>query len=123
MESRFVNFTDPSQLGEDVQTLPADAPLQDKVIAVLRHVYDPELPVNIYDLGLIYKLDIQDHDVEVVMTLTTPHCPVAESMPRQVEAAIKAIDDIGKVCVRLTWDPPWTAENLSDEARLALGIL
>ncbi|MBI1424152.1 MAG: DUF59 domain-containing protein [Gammaproteobacteria bacterium] len=121
METRVVNFMDQSQQGDT--SLPADAPLRDKVIAALRRVYDPELPVNIYDLGLIYKLDIQDRDVDVVMTLTTPHCPVAESMPGQVEAAIRTIDEIGKVSVRLTWDPPWTAESLSDEAKLTLGIL
>ena len=105
-------------------TLPEDAPLRERIIDVLRQVYDPEIPLNLYDLGLIYELNIDEHNnVEVVMTLTTPHCPVAGSMPGQVQRAVQTVSGIGEVNVRLTWDPPWSQENMTDEARLALGIL
>jgi len=103
--------------------LPADMPLPERVIAALRSIYDPELPVNIYDLGLIYEMDIRGRDVTIVMTLTTPNCPVAGSMPAQVEAVLKQIDGIGEVCVKLTWDPPWDMNRLSDEVKLTLGLL
>ena len=104
-------------------TLAPDAPLRDKIVAVLRTIYDPELPVNIYDLGLIYNIAIKDRDVDVVMTLTSPACPVAGAMPGQVECAIGALDDVDNVCVELTWDPPWDSDQLSDEVKLALGLL
>jgi FeS assembly SUF system protein len=100
-----------------------DAPLQDRIVAVLRSIHDPEIPVNIYDLGLIYKLDIQGRDVAIDMTLTTPHCPVADAMPAQVQSAVQALDGVDNVDVRLTWDPPWTPEKLSDEVKLTLGLL
>jgi len=100
-----------------------DAPLRERIIAVLRGIRDPEIPVNIYDLGLIYKLEIQGRDVAIDMTLTTPHCPVADAMPAQVQNAVQALDDVDKVSVRLTWDPPWTPEQLSDEVKLTLGLL
>lgn len=103
--------------------LPTDATLHDKVIAALRSIHDPEIPVNIYDLGLIYKMDIQGQDVAIEMTLTTPNCPVADVMPAQVECTLKEIEGIGKVSVHLTWDPPWTMDKLSDEVKLTLGIL
>jgi FeS assembly SUF system protein len=100
-----------------------DAPLQEKIIAALRNIYDPELPVNIYDLGLIYELDISGRDVAVVMTLTSPNCPVAGSMPAQVEYAIRTLDEVDNVHVELAWDPPWDSEKLSDEVKLDLGLL
>jgi FeS assembly SUF system protein len=112
--------------GQQIQTqtrVAEDAPLEEKIIAALRNIYDPELPVNIYDLGLIYEIDIKGRDVDVVMTLTSPNCPVAGSMPAQVECAIKAIDEVDNVCVELTWDPPWDSEKLSDEVKLTLGLL
>ena len=121
MNSSFVNFSPPP--GHTVVDVPADAPLEDKVVAALRSIYDPELPVNLYDLGLIYQLDIQDRDVAVVMTLTTPNCPVAGSMPAQVETVLRQIEGIGKVSVQLTWDPPWSMDRLSDEVKLSLGLL
>jgi len=102
---------------------PEHASLREKVIATLCNIYDPELPVNLYDLGLIYAIDIDGHDVSIVMTLTTPHCPVAGSMPGQVECAIKEIDEVENASVTLTWNPPWNAENLSDEVKLTLGLL
>ena len=105
-------------------TLPEDAPLRERIIDVLRQVYDPEIPLNLYDLGLIYELNIDDDkNVEVVMTLTTPHCPVAGSMPGQVQRAVQSVAGIGEVNVRLTWDPPWSQDNMTDEAKLTLGIL
>jgi len=98
--------------------------LENEVISALRRVFDPEMPVNIYDLGLIYKLEIDDHrNVNVLMTLTTPNCPIAEDMPGMVRDEIKRIEGIGEVKVELTFDPPWDAEKLSDEAKLKLGIL
>lgn len=103
--------------------MPADASLQERVIAALRSIYDPELPVNIYDLGLIYEMNIQGRDVTIVMTLTSPNCPVAGSLPAQVETVLKRIDDIGEVCVKLTWDPPWNMDRLTDEVKLTLGLL
>lgn len=121
MSSAFVNFGSTPEHG--VSELPADASLHDKVIAALRSIYDPELPVNLYDLGLIYELNVQDRDVVVVMTLTTPNCPVAGSMPAQVESVLGQIEGIGKVSVQLTWDPPWNPDMLSDEVKLSLGIL
>lgn len=124
MSRSFVNFETGDKHSDIATTdLPADATLQEKVIAVLRGIYDPEIPVNIYDLGLIYKLDIQGQDVTIDMTLTTPNCPVADAMPAQVESTLSRIDGIGKVSVRLTWDPPWDMSNLSDEVKLTLGIL
>jgi len=103
--------------------IPEDAPLQDKIIAALRNIFDPELPVNIYDLGLIYDIAIEGRHVDVVMTLTSPNCPVAGSMPGQVECAIKTLDEVDTVCVELTWDPPWDSNQLSDEVKLTLGLL
>jgi FeS assembly SUF system protein len=103
--------------------LSASASVEEMIITALRSIYDPELPVNIYDLGLIYNIDIKERDVDVVMTLTSPNCPVAGSMPAQVECAIKSLDQIDNVCVELTWDPPWDSEKLSDEVKLTLGLL
>ena len=99
------------------------ATLEEKIIAQLRTIYDPELPVNIYDLGLVYSIEINGRDIDVVMTLTSPNCPVAGSMPAQVECAIKALDEVDNVCVELTWDPPWDSNTLSDEVKLTLGLL
>ncbi|WP_404384893.1 SUF system Fe-S cluster assembly protein [Caenispirillum salinarum] len=95
----------------------------DQIVEALRTVYDPEIPVNIYDLGLIYNVDIKpDGDVSVVMTLTAPACPVAGEMPGEVAEAVAAVDNVGKVHVELTWEPPWTPERMSDEAKIALDM-
>ena len=124
MSRAVVNLQQIAQEGQAVQTpIPAHASLREKVIATLRTIYDPEIPVNLYDLGLIYDISIDGRDVAVVMTLTTPHCPVAGSMPGQVECAIKELDDVDNASVTLTWDPPWNAESLSDEVKLTLGLL
>ena len=89
--------------------------------AALRTVHDPEIPVNIYDLGLIYECTMQDNgDVDVTMTLTAPACPVAGEMPGQVAQALAAVDGVGEVVVTLTWTPPWTPDQMSDDAKMAL---
>ena len=98
--------------------------LYDGVISALKEIYDPEIPVNIYELGLIYGVDVsQDGDVMVTMTLTTPHCPVAESMPGEVELRVGAVPGVRDAEVNLVWDPPWDPAKMSDEARLELGML
>jgi FeS assembly SUF system protein len=98
--------------------------LYEAVIDALKDIYDPEIPVNIYDLGLIYHVEITpEHHAKVKMTLTTPHCPVAESMPGEVELRVGAVPGIGDAEVELVWDPPWDPQKMSDEARLELGML
>ncbi len=98
--------------------------LENKVISALRMVHDPEIPVNIYDLGLIYEMKIDDdNNVYILMTLTTPNCPVAEDMPVMVHDEVKQIGGIGDVKVDLTFEPPWDMEKLSDEAKLELGMM
>ena len=98
--------------------------LYEAVIDALKDIYDPEIPVNIYDLGLIYHVEITpEHHAKVKMTLTTPHCPVAESMPGEVEMRVGAVPGIGDAEVELVWDPPWDPQKMSDEARLELGML
>ena len=98
--------------------------LYEAVIEALKDIYDPEIPVNIYDLGLIYDVEITpDRHARVKMTLTTPHCPVAESMPGEVELRIGAVPGIGDAEVELVWDPPWDPQKMSDEAKLELGML
>ena len=98
--------------------------LYEAVIEALKEIYDPEIPVNIYDLGLIYGVDItSDGHAAVTMTLTTPHCPVAESMPGEVELRVGSVPGIGHAEVNLVWDPPWDPQKMSDEAKLELGML
>ncbi|WP_432767997.1 MAG: SUF system Fe-S cluster assembly protein [Sphingopyxis sp.] len=97
--------------------------LYEAVVNALKDIYDPEIPVNIYDLGLIYNVEIDEGHAVVTMTLTTPHCPVAESMPAEVELRVGAVPGVGDAEVNLVWDPPWSPDNMSDEARLELGML
>jgi FeS assembly SUF system protein len=101
----------------------AGGDLYEAVIAALKEIYDPEIPVNIYDLGLIYNVEINEGHALVTMTLTTPHCPVAESMPGEVELRVGSVPGIGDAEVNLVWDPPWSPASMSDEARLELGML
>lgn len=94
------------------------------VVAALREIFDPEIPVNIYDLGLIYGVDVSaEGSVMVTMTLTTPHCPVAESMPAEVELRVEAVPGVCDAEVNLVWDPPWDPHKMSDDAKLELGML
>jgi len=102
----------------------AGSDLQADVVAALKSIYDPEIPVDIYELGLIYDVAIsEDGDALVTMTLTTPHCPVAESLPQEVELRVLSVPGIRDAEVKLVWDPPWDPTKMSDEARLELGML
>ena len=96
--------------------------LGEKVVEVLHSIYDPEIPVDIYELGLIYDVSIKDKDVSVKMTLTTPNCPVAESLPKEVKDSIIAIEGVGAVSLDLVWDPPWDKSMMSEAAKLELNL-
>ena len=96
--------------------------LKEKVITEIKKIYDPEIPVNIYELGLIYDIKIKDKDVQVKMTLTTPNCPVAESLPKEVKDSILEIKDVNKVDLDLVWDPPWDKSMMSEAAKLELNL-
>ena len=97
--------------------------LEKKIIEQLKNIYDPEIPLNIYDLGLIYKIDIdEENNVKIEMTLTSPNCPVADSMPSEVGEKAKSVKGVKSALVELVWDPPFTKEMMSEEARLLLGI-
>jgi FeS assembly SUF system protein len=109
---------------EDEVAAGAGSDLQAAVVEVLKSVYDPEIPVDIYELGLIYDVAIsEDGDATITMTLTTPHCPVAESMPNEVELRVLSVPGVRDAVVNLVWDPPWDPSKMSDEARLELGML
>jgi FeS assembly SUF system protein len=98
--------------------------LRDEVIEVLKSVYDPEIPVNIYELGMIYEVEVNDEaDVHVVMTLTSPACPVAGSLPGEVENKVQNVDGVRHGKVELVWDPPWTPEKMTEAAKLQLGMM
>ena len=96
--------------------------IKEKVISEIKKIYDPEIPVNIYELGLIYDISIENHDVKVKMTLTTPNCPVAESLPKEVKDSIKEIKEVNDVSLDLVWDPPWNKSMMSDAAKLELNL-
>jgi FeS assembly SUF system protein len=99
------------------------ARLTDEIVAALKTVYDPEIPADIYELGLIYKIDIaDDRSVKVDMTLTTPNCPSAQELPQMVENAVSSVAGVGKVDVEVVWDPPWDQSRMTDEARLVLNM-
>ena len=105
--------------------LPGDevARMTDEIIAALKTVYDPEIPADIYELGLIYKIDVDDaRNIAIEMTLTSPGCPVAGEMPAWVENAVGSVAGVGQVSVKLTFDPPWDKDRMSDEAKLLLGM-
>jgi len=100
------------------------AELGEKIVNVLKTIYDPEIPVDIYELGLIYDVFVnEDYDVKILMTLTTPNCPVAETLPLEVEEKVKSLDAVKSAEVEITFDPPWTQDLMSEEARLELGML
>ncbi|MBT57692.1 MAG: SUF system Fe-S cluster assembly protein [Flavobacteriaceae bacterium] len=105
------NKIDPNLLGE-------------KIVNELKQVYDPEIPVDVYELGLIYDVFInEDNEVKILMTLTSPNCPVAESLPKEVEDKVKSLDEVKDAEVEITFDPPWTKNLMSDEAKLELGFM
>ncbi len=98
--------------------------LGEKIVNVLKTIYDPEIPVDIYELGLIYDVFVnEDYDVKILMTLTTPNCPVAETLPLEVEEKVKSLNAVKSAEVEITFDPPWTQELMSEEAKLELGML
>lgn len=98
--------------------------IEQVIISKLQTVYDPEIPVDIYELGLVYNIKIEDNgDVEITMTLTSPACPVAESLPGEVRAKIKEIEEVNEVNINLVWEPPWNKDMMSEEAKLNLGFL
>ena len=97
--------------------------LKDKVIAEIKKIYDPEIPVNIYELGLIYDIKINNENiVDIEMTLTTPNCPVAESLPKEVEESVKEIKEVKDAKLELVWDPPWDKSMMSEAAKLELNL-
>ena len=96
--------------------------LKEKIIEEIKKIYDPEIPVNIYELGLIYNVSVQDKNVSVKMTLTTPNCPVAESLPKEVKDSIMNVEGVEKVDLELVWDPPWDKSMMSEAAKLELNL-
>jgi len=110
-------------MSEEIETIDTQE-LGEKIVRVLKTIYDPEKPVDIYELGLIYDVFVnEDNEVKILMTLTSPNCPVAESLPMEVEEKVKSIDELKDVEVEITFDPPWTQELMSEEAKLELGML
>ncbi|CAZ95897.1 SUF system Fe-S cluster assembly protein [Zobellia galactanivorans] len=98
--------------------------LGEKIVTVLKTIYDPEIPVDIYELGLIYDVFVnEENEVKILMTLTSPNCPVAESLPAEVEEKVKSLDLVSDAEVEITFDPPWTQDLMSEEAKLELGLL
>tara|TARA_Y100000741_G_C18222971_1_gene546686 strand:- start:218 stop:529 length:312 start_codon:yes stop_codon:yes gene_type:complete len=98
--------------------------LGEKIVKVLKTIYDPEIPVDIYELGLIYDVFVnEDNNVKVIMTLTTPNCPVADSLPKEVEDKVKSLSEVTDAKVELTFEPPWNRDLMSEEAKLELGFL
>lgn len=98
--------------------------LGEKIVRVLKTIYDPEIPVDIYELGLIYDVFVnEDYDVKILMTLTSPNCPVAETLPLEVEEKVKSINEVKSSEVEITFDPPWSQDLMSEEAKLELGML
>ncbi|MFI2741798.1 DUF59 domain-containing protein [Zhouia sp. PK063] len=98
--------------------------LGEKIVKILKTIFDPEIPVDIYELGLVYDVFVnEDYDVKILMTLTTPNCPVAETLPVEVEEKIKTIEEVNDVEVEITFDPPWSQDLMSEEAKLELGLL
>ena len=127
--SDFLNSSDSSSesdvsLNQELSSSVTDIVLEQRIIDALRDIYDPEIPVNIYDLGLIYSVDIDDEKVvRLEMTLTTPGCPVAQTFPGTVECAVRCVEGVADAHVNLVWDPPWTKEKMTEDALLMLGLL
>jgi len=120
----MTHTSDPVEGAPLIAPSTTEHPLYDQVVEACRSVYDPEIPVNIYDLGLIYTIDIDaENAVKIIMTLTAPGCPVAGEMPGWVAEAVEPMPGVKQVDVDLTWEPPWGMEMMSDEARLELGFM
>lgn len=118
----------PPAPGNNPEPLPENASLHDQIVHALKKVYDPEIPVDIYELGLIYGIDISDRAfgkkaVHLRMTLTSPNCPEAQTLPQMAESYVRAVPGVEEVTVTIVWDPPWNRDMISDEAKLALGLL
>ena len=96
--------------------------IKEKIIEKIRKIYDPELPVNVYDLGLIYDIKVENAVAKITMTLTTPNCPVAASLPKEVQDSVKAIKEINNVDLKLVWEPPWDKSMMSEAAKLELNL-
>ena len=96
--------------------------VKNKIIEEIKKIYDPELPVNIYELGLIYQVKVDGKKAEIIMTLTTPNCPVAETLPNEVKQGAMQVEEIEEVDLKLVWDPPWTPDKMSDAAKLELNL-
>ena len=96
--------------------------IKEKIVAEIKKIYDPEIPVNIYELGLIYDINVKGDEAKIKMTLTTPNCPVAESLPKEVKEGAMQVEGIDDVDLQLVWDPPWTKDMMSDAAKLELNL-
>ena len=126
IDDRRVDVTSPTLAAGDAQAPPAreSSSLTDRIIAALRTVHDPEIPVNIYDLGLIYRIEPKEQGlVEIDMTLTAPGCPVAGEMLKWVETAVSGVESVGTVDVKLVFDPPWDKSRMSEDVQLELGLI
>jgi FeS assembly SUF system protein len=126
MDDRGIDVASPTLAADDAQVSPAAgvSSLTERIIAALRTVHDPEIPVNIYDLGLIYRIEpIQQGLVEIDMTLTAPGCPVAGEMLKWVEAAVRDVEGVGTADVKLVFDPPWDKSRMSEDVQLELGLI
>ena len=117
-------FLSGAELGGQESAEDSGGALKEQVVNILKTIYDPEIPLNIYELGLIYDVDVAEGGkVDVKMTLTTPMCPVAETMPAEVETKVKGVDGVSDATVELVWEPPWDMNMLTDAAKLELGML
>ena len=98
--------------------------INNDIVEALQSVYDPEIPVSIYELGLVYEININDNsDVDIIMTLTTPHCPEAQTIPEKVADVVSLVKGVNEVKVKITWEPPWTQDRMTEAARLELGLI
>ena len=123
MEERDTGEVTKMESSEVASGMPAGAGLRDQIISVLKTVYDPEIPVDIYELGLIYEVEIRDESLAYVkMTLTSPMCPVAETLPVEVEEKVRAVDGVENVELDLVWEPPWNMDMMSEAAKLTLNF-
>ena len=124
MDDHRIDIASPTLAAEEASTAVGSGSLTERIIAALRTVHDPEIPVNIYDLGLIYRIEPKQHGlVEIDMTLTAPGCPVAGEMLKWVQTAVSSVEDVDTVDVNLVFDPPWDKSRMSEDAQLELGLI